>query len=639
MASRSGTFWGPKFLRVNEQGKQVFFCAKQRPECVNGETTVPAGDDDAILGNANPDFTLGLTSNGRWGNFDASWLWRGEFGGYVFNNTALVYQTKSNVKQGRNFLKDALNDADAVGEPAIYSSRWIEDRSFVRLQNITLGYTFDARSVSRFSRSLRAYVSGDNLFLFSGYNGYDPEVFVHAWSRRPAASITSPSHAPGRSRPGCRSSSEDTNPMTSFLSKSIRQIGRGAVLAALVALPPLACTDLTEVPNDALTPDNAFKSDAEIIAGIASVYAQTPQPDVGLLQPERDHDGRDSRPNARQRLVRQRPLARDLPPDVDGEQRLGARRHEQQRGTTCSAASRRANLMIEVLEKTGATQNAQAVAELRVLRAFFYYMLQDLFGGVPLVTGTALEANARVSRDSVFKFIESELLATRTHSAGEARCGAVRPPDARRGERDPGEPLHQRRCLHQGPGHQRGRLQLVRRDHGHGWQERLPGRDRCGGRDHLLRRVLAGDGLQGRTSPRPTRARPRTSSSSRSRTSPSLGNELPDAYAALQPAVDGRRWPVERLRDASPRRTTHSTTRPTSATRCGSWASSTASTRASRSTTVRALRSSSRRDQEHRAGDRRLRAFASTSSRRCLTRWTATPTRTTSRTSASPRCT
>jgi hypothetical protein len=66
--------------------------------------------------------------------------------------------------------------------------------------------------------------------------------------------------------------------MRSFLSKSIRQIGRNAVLAALVALPPLACTDLTEVPNDALTPDNAFKSDAELLAGIASVYARLRNP-------------------------------------------------------------------------------------------------------------------------------------------------------------------------------------------------------------------------------------------------------------------------------------------------------------------------------------------------------------------------
>jgi iron complex outermembrane receptor protein len=175
-----GTFWGPKFLRVNAQGKQVFSCAKQRPECVNGETTVPAGDDDEIIGNANPDFTVGLTSNGRWGSFDASWLWRAEVGKDVFNNTALVYQTKSNVLQDRNFLKDALSDADAVGEPAIYSSRWVESGSFFRLQNITLGYSFSTRTISRFARTARWYVSGDNLLLFTGYNGYDPEVFVDA---------------------------------------------------------------------------------------------------------------------------------------------------------------------------------------------------------------------------------------------------------------------------------------------------------------------------------------------------------------------------------------------------------------------------------------------------------------------------
>jgi iron complex outermembrane receptor protein len=175
-----GTFWGPKFLRVHEQGKQVFSCAKARPECVNGETTVPSGDDDQIIGNANPSFTVGLTSNGRWGSFDASWLWRAEVGKDVFNNTALVYQTKSNVLQDRNFLADALKDKDAVGEPAIYSSRWIESGTFMRLQNVTVGYAFNTRAISRFARTARWFVSGDNLLLFTGYKGYDPEVFVDA---------------------------------------------------------------------------------------------------------------------------------------------------------------------------------------------------------------------------------------------------------------------------------------------------------------------------------------------------------------------------------------------------------------------------------------------------------------------------
>ena len=54
--------------------------------------------------------------------------------------------------------------------------------------------------------------------------------------------------------------------MRSFLSKSIRQIGRNAVLAALVALPPLACTDLAGVPNDALTPGSV--ASAEVPAGV-----------------------------------------------------------------------------------------------------------------------------------------------------------------------------------------------------------------------------------------------------------------------------------------------------------------------------------------------------------------------------------
>jgi iron complex outermembrane receptor protein len=147
---------------------------------VNGETTVPIGDDEEVIGNANPDFTLGLRSNLSFGRFDASWLWRAEVGRDVFNNTALVYGTKSNVTQGRNFLQSALGDDDVLGEPAIYSSRWIESGSFLRLQNLTVGYTFDFPSTFSFARSARLYVSGDNLLLFTPYSGYDPEVFTDA---------------------------------------------------------------------------------------------------------------------------------------------------------------------------------------------------------------------------------------------------------------------------------------------------------------------------------------------------------------------------------------------------------------------------------------------------------------------------
>jgi len=177
-----GTFFAPQFLRVEttgpNAGKQIFRCNTGSAGCVNGETTDPTDADRIVAGSANPDFSVGLSNNLTWGKFDASWLWRGEFGGKVFNNTALVYQTKSNAKQGRNFLASTLSDPDDISEPAKFSTRWIEDRTFMRLQNLTVGYTFNLPSRFGGGSGTRVYVSGDNLLLFDDYSGYDPEVFV-----------------------------------------------------------------------------------------------------------------------------------------------------------------------------------------------------------------------------------------------------------------------------------------------------------------------------------------------------------------------------------------------------------------------------------------------------------------------------
>ena len=171
-----GTFFGPKFLFVNAQGQQVFACKTGSPDCANGQTTNPSDEDKVVLGSANPNFTVGLRNNASWHSFDASWLWRGEYGGKVFNNTALVYASKSDAKQGRNFLKSALSMPDAIGEPAKFSSRWVENRTFSRLQNVTVGYLVPSQYTA--GRQTRLYVSGDNLLLFTNYSGYDPEVFV-----------------------------------------------------------------------------------------------------------------------------------------------------------------------------------------------------------------------------------------------------------------------------------------------------------------------------------------------------------------------------------------------------------------------------------------------------------------------------
>jgi TonB-dependent starch-binding outer membrane protein SusC len=184
-----GTFFGPEFVGVDQNGKQLFNKYEvQRDERGNivsrtltGQTTNPAASDYVVLGNANPDFSLGTRGNFRMGNLDMSFLVRGVFGQDVLNNTALVYATKGNALQDKNFLVAALNDPTGIREPAIFSSRWIEDGSFVRLQNMTLGYTLPARLVSHVqANQARLYVSGDNLLLLTDYSGYDPEAHTEA---------------------------------------------------------------------------------------------------------------------------------------------------------------------------------------------------------------------------------------------------------------------------------------------------------------------------------------------------------------------------------------------------------------------------------------------------------------------------
>ena len=180
-----GTFYGPVYAGLDANGKQLFKHYSPTGQYL-GTTVSPGGDDIRPIGNANPKWTAGLHSQASWRNFDAGFLLRASVGNDVFNNTALVYATQGNVLQDKNFLRSALSDRTGIHEPAIYSSRWIEDGSFVRLQNLTVGYTFDLPNFLRSSgpngsaSKTRVYLSGDNLFTATHYSGYDPEVNTDA---------------------------------------------------------------------------------------------------------------------------------------------------------------------------------------------------------------------------------------------------------------------------------------------------------------------------------------------------------------------------------------------------------------------------------------------------------------------------
>lgn len=186
--------------------------------------------------------------------------------------------------------------------------------------------------------------------------------------------------------------------------------------ALLVACAPLllgSCTDLTEVPQDALTPNNAFQTEAEILAGVASVYAGLRGTLQGyynlseittdeLVVPTRGSDWYD---NGRWLEIHRHGWAANSGSALDDMNGMW---------NDLFSGVARSNLMISVIEQSTSPTKATTLAELRTLRAFYYYLLQNMFGGVPLVTTNEVSQRPRATRQEIYSFISTELEAART---------------------------------------------------------------------------------------------------------------------------------------------------------------------------------------------------------------------------------
>lgn len=149
-----GTFYGKEFLGI-ENGKEVF------------------ADSNTVLGSAQPKFTFGWSNNFSYGKFSLGFTLRGSVGNKIYNLTANNNGYLSNLP-GRNVLESATTAGVNRDQPKVYSSRWIEDGSYLRLDNFTLSYAL--RLKSDFFKNARLFVTGQNLFVITGYSGLDPEV-------------------------------------------------------------------------------------------------------------------------------------------------------------------------------------------------------------------------------------------------------------------------------------------------------------------------------------------------------------------------------------------------------------------------------------------------------------------------------
>jgi TonB-dependent starch-binding outer membrane protein SusC len=124
-----------------------------------------------------PKMNLGFSTNVTYKNFDAAVSFYGAFGHYLYNNTANAYFFKGAYLGGRNVPASVATSTQSQGDPNSPSTKFLEKGDFLRMGNLTLGYTFTGASLEKLKiKSARFFVNGQNLLLFTNYSGFDPEV-------------------------------------------------------------------------------------------------------------------------------------------------------------------------------------------------------------------------------------------------------------------------------------------------------------------------------------------------------------------------------------------------------------------------------------------------------------------------------
>ncbi|WP_197092666.1 SusC/RagA family TonB-linked outer membrane protein [Labilibaculum euxinus] len=170
-----GQFWGMKSVGLTEDG----FWLIEDPEtgeAVKFNDDVKADDKyRQYLGSGIPKLNVGWNNTFKYKDFDLVLQMSGQFGHKILNAQRMFYENNS---ISYNRLKSAADDVYGVAPLAnnltqTLVSYYLEDGDYVKMDNITLGYTF---SKVKFIENLRVYVSGENLFTITDYSGLDPEL-------------------------------------------------------------------------------------------------------------------------------------------------------------------------------------------------------------------------------------------------------------------------------------------------------------------------------------------------------------------------------------------------------------------------------------------------------------------------------
>ena len=166
-----GAFYMLEFNGIGEQGLNQF-------KDINGDGAV-LDNDRYVVGSAIPDFTYAYFLNLKYKGFDLGLNFNGVSGNKIYNHTKMTLFSKAQLARSNNstdfaieFPKESLSNSNTV------STRYLEDGSFMRLNNATLGYNLkpSKMGLGNTFQNIRISITGQNLLLLTDYSGFDPEV-------------------------------------------------------------------------------------------------------------------------------------------------------------------------------------------------------------------------------------------------------------------------------------------------------------------------------------------------------------------------------------------------------------------------------------------------------------------------------
>ncbi|MBG9376053.1 SusC/RagA family TonB-linked outer membrane protein [Panacibacter sp. DH6] len=160
-----GLLWGPVYKGIDKDGQYLF-------DDGTGKDT-NSTFYKTIIGYGLPKFEFGVTNTFRYKNFDLNFFFRGSIGHDLINTFRAFYENAT-VVNSYNVVNTKYYNPD-LKDAQEYSSLHVERASFVKLDNATIGYNFQMKKTGTV-KGVRAFVTGQNLFVITDYTGVDPEV-------------------------------------------------------------------------------------------------------------------------------------------------------------------------------------------------------------------------------------------------------------------------------------------------------------------------------------------------------------------------------------------------------------------------------------------------------------------------------